>query len=151
MFFIDTREMTDNLLTFDNTDSTRVEVSPYPAIIVEDVITLYNSGDDLNLYDRIGHLTQAMSNNLAVESLYLAVFNGLKDYTRSAGWDRRIMVKLSDYRGRNNAGELVQLLVVMDLDLTMESCYDPFKPTTSLGEMISDNPTPDQMSNFIQS
>ncbi|AGB07182.1 hypothetical protein [Vibrio phage VP4B] len=151
MYFVDTRGMTDSLLTFDAVGSTRVELSPYPTIIIEDVIVLYNSGDESNLYERIGHITKAMSNNLAVEQLYLSVYNGLKDYARSAGWDPRIMVKLSDYRGRDHSGEIVQLLIVMDLDMTMETRYDPFSPTTSLGEMISDNPTPDQMSNFIQS
>lgn len=151
MYFIDIRSIVDNLLTFDQLNHSRIEIAPFAQIIVEDVIVLYNSMDSTNLYDRVGHLTTTIGNNLAVEPTYVSVYEGIKEYTHRAGWDPRIKIQLSDYRGRDHSGEINQLLVVMDLDSTIADCYEPFNPTTSLGEMISDNPTPDQMSNFIQS
>ncbi|UVD32248.1 hypothetical protein [Vibrio phage phiKT1028] len=149
MYFIDTKQIVDNLLTFDQLDYSRVDMRPYASIIVEDIITMFNSKTEENLYDRIGHLTSTIGNNIAVETIYLSILNGLKDHCHKCGWDNRIMVKLNDHFTRDHSGEITQLIIVMDLDATMEACYDPYNPTTSLGEMISDNPTPDQMSNFI--
>lgn len=151
MYFINTGQMLDNLLTFDKLKFDNVLIHGYVHAMVDDVIRVFNSKDFDQAYDRIGHMTTLLGNNTAVEDVYMELLTDLRKYAKKSGWDDRIHVKIHDKMSmKDNQGRIMSVLVVMDLDATFEAMEKAPDTTISLGELVSDNPSQDDISKIIQ-
>lgn len=151
MYVINTGQIMRDLLTFDKLDFDEVLIHGYTHALVEDVIDVFNSKDFDQAYDRIGHLTTLLGNNPAVETIYMDQLDNLRKYTRQAGWDSRIHVKICEDKNiKDRRGIIQQILIVMDLDATFEKMIVETDSTTSLGELVSDNPSQDDLAKVIE-
>lgn len=151
MYVINTGQIMRDLLTFDKLDFDEVLIHGYTHALVEDVIRVFNSKDFDQAYDRIGHMTTLLGNNPAVETIYMDQLDNLRKYTRQAGWDPRIRVKICEDKSiKDRRGIIQQILIIMDLDTTFEKMLVETDSTTSLGELVSDNPSQDDLAKVIE-
>lgn len=150
MYVVNTGQILQNLLTFDKLDFEDIEIHAYVHLLVEDVVAVFNSKDFDNAYERAGHFTTVLGNNNAVETIYLETLNDIRSYTRKAGWDKRCHIRIDERQVKDSRGMINQVFLVMDLDATMDAIYDPFTPDQSAGEIISDNPTQDELDQVLE-
>ncbi|QGZ14573.1 hypothetical protein [Photobacterium phage PDCC-1] len=151
MYVINTGQIMRDLLTFDKLDFDEFLIHGYVHALVEDVIRVFNSKDFDQAYDRIGHLTTLLGNNPAVETIYMDQLENLRKYVRQAGWDPRVHIKICEDKSiKDRSGIIQQILLIMDLDATFESMLVETDSTTSLGELVSDNPSQDDLAKVIE-
>lgn len=149
MYVISIGLITQTLKTFDRNKTSDDLINGFAAVLVDDIINTYNNQDTNLMYDRIGYLTTTMGDNLAVESIYVEQINGLNAYTKQCGWDPRLKIKLTHHMIKDHAGNVQQLFVVMDLDATLEALYVAEDQRYGLGELVSDNPSTEELNRVL--
>ncbi|UPT54027.1 hypothetical protein [Vibrio phage phiKT1019] len=150
MYVVNTGKIMQDLLTFDKLDFDDILIHGYAHALLEDVLRVFNSKDFDQAYDRVGHMTTLLGNNTAVEVIYMDLLDQLRSYARRSGWDPRIRMKIcEDKNVKDRKGIIHQVLLVMDLDATAEALWEEPDTTTSLGELVSDNPSQDDISKLI--
>ncbi|AUR81055.1 hypothetical protein FDJ25_gp057 [Vibrio phage Aphrodite1] len=151
MYVVNTGRIMENLLTFDKMEFDNFTIHGYVHALLEDVVEVFNSKDFDQAYDRIGHLTTLLGNNTAVETIYIELLNDLKKYARASGWDPRLKMKICEEKNvKNRDGIIHQVLLIMDLDATVEELSFAPESSVSLGELVSDNPSQDELSKLVQ-
>ncbi|QCW23198.1 hypothetical protein HWC35_gp137 [Vibrio phage USC-1] len=151
MYVVNTGRIMENLLTFDKMGFDNFTIHGYVHALLEDVVEVFNSKDFDQAYDRIGHLTTLLGNNTAVETIYIEQLEGIRKYARASGWDSRLKIKICEEKNvKNRDGIIHQVLLIMDLDATVEELSFAPESPVSLGELVSDNPSQDELSKLVQ-
>lgn len=149
MYVVNTGQILESLTTFNKANMEDIELHAYAQLLVEDVVAVFNSKEFDNAYDRSGYFTKLLGGNIAVETLYIETLDALREYTRKSGWDSRCHMRIDDRKVQDKRGFVNQLFLVMDLESTMDAMFVIASETVAAGEMISDNPTPDELSKVL--
>lgn len=133
----------EELCVFNKSDLDDESIRGMLVPMLETITDAVNSDNpDDTIWDAIGAYEKLLKGNANLESIMTNIFNEIMTYRRTHRYDKRLKMKVDSSKSLNGR---MFAFIVMDLDATLEALKDVKEDEDYPDELVSENPTPEQL------